>query len=133
MSYQVICNSSLKGVQQSVRAAALEDFEFFADTVLCSRLGEEVCDAVQEAVLLKETCYFRYPSSRTLATALYFYLKACGYLVLSDFQPLSQSEMLAWLDLESSEEDVDNGTGTTGAVYAISLTLHRDGVSLSWL
>lgn len=123
MNYTVISNSSLKGVQQSVRAAALQDFEFFANTVLCSRLSEELCSAAQEAIELGETCYLRHNSPRSLATALYFYLSACGYVLLTEFRPVPQSELLSWLELEKNVE---------GSI-AVSLHIHSDGVSLSWL
>lgn len=120
----VVSNTDVRGVQTSVRFNALNSFEFFANTVLSSRLSEDLCSCVQDVIEDREDFVFKTNVPRTLMTTLHAWLVAKGYGVLSPM-PAIEHEILAWLELTAQNPEVGD---------AVALSMHDGGgVSLQWL
>lgn len=119
-----ISNASMSLVKDTVRASALANFEFFANTVLAAQLGLELCVCVQDVFEDRADFLLRTDRPRAVAIALASWLNAQGVQVLCNIQ-LPQHEVLQWLDFEPSCALKD--------AQSASLEVAKDSVRIQWL
>lgn len=120
----ILSNTGLAVVQEAVRQNALRDFAFYANGVLSSQLSEELCAAVQDAVMDRTDVFIVTAQPRALALALNGWLTSQGIAVLTTAQ-LPSCEVLRWLDLQND----DTKTPTEGC----TIDLQTSGVKIQWL
>lgn len=116
-------NTDFSVVRHSARTNALQSFEFFANTVLCSSLSEETCQYVQDVLADREDALIRTTRPRVVAIAISTWLQAQGVQVVTGTM-LPTSEVLHWLELVGREETSSE---------ACTLDVIVEGVVLRWV
>lgn len=119
-----LSNTTITNIHTQVRTAALESFEFFANTVLGSQISDDVCKQTQELLEGEKNGFISARRPRALTVAVLVWLNSKGVAVLTTV-PLPQHEILHWLELGSEPVEKTN--------RGVVLDVQENGVGVQWV
>ena len=118
-------HSEMHGVADHLRARALEDFGFFANSVLGASLPDDLCTMVNECVRQRQDVVLTNKRAQTVRSALALWLYELGYDVVGfTSDEVHSHETHTWLF---------GGRGPAPfAEYAVSVRVSETGVLVEW-